>query len=329
MRRLIAIVLGVMPALAAPALHATTWDEPWHEAVVREADCFVKVRMVSRTAGDTVTVAVLQHFAGVPTADTIRLRGFSMLNMRSFSVDDELQYPFEEDVTVYMLLRRDSSRAFWALPTPTSGYAAITPAGVFATYRHSYNQAVVLPDVYERTMAAIFNHLHGTPYDTASIESLFDAQLAPPAQDPPDNIDDTLALRRFSMQHVALECFYYFGTERRFALLKPFVEVMGTGNFHVVVSGIRAVSAVRSTEAKRLLMKFVKGAGYDPFLRVMAVFGLKRQDAREFLPELKKMIGTASKARVSFGGNIMDPRVGTYLPTVKEAIAELIKAWEK
>jgi hypothetical protein len=64
------------------------------------------------------------------------------------------------------------------------------------------------------------------------------------------------------------------------------------------------------------------------FAKVMAVWGLKRQDARDSAERLKKLQETASTEEVGFESNIMDPRIGTRFPdSVKAAIQELLEEW--
>jgi len=63
---------------------------------------------------------------------------------------------------------------------------------------------------------------------------------------------------------------------------------------------------------------------------VMCVWGLKRLLAREMIPRLEAFLKRGENQEAGFGGNIMDPRVGTFFPSsVKEAIAALLAEWGK
>ena len=76
----------------------------------------------------------------------------------------------------------------------------------------------------------------------------------------------------------------------------------------------------------------MEAADRAPFAKVMAVWGLKRLGAREHAGRLRKYAATAKAAgeKCGFGGNIMDPRVGTSFPgTVKDAIDALLAEWDK
>ena len=66
----------------------------------------------------------------------------------------------------------------------------------------------------------------------------------------------------------------------------------------------------------------------EGFAKVMAVWGLRRLDAREFLERLVAFIPNAATEKTGFGGSIMDPRVGTRFPaSVKAAAEELVARW--
>jgi hypothetical protein len=123
-----------------------------------------------------------------------------------------------------------------------------------------------------------------------------------------------------------LETFYHLGKRADLALLVPFME---TDDFHVQISTCRAVSRIDSTSSKELLMKFIEGKGVG-FAKVMCVWGLKRLNAKEMISRLEAYLKTGVDEETGFGGNIMDPRVGTYFPeSVKASIKELLNDWRK
>lgn len=110
------------------------------------------------------------------------------------------------------------------------------------------------------------------------------------------------------------------------ALLTPFME---KGDYHVQISACRAVSRIDSPASRELLMKFIEGKGVG-FAKVMCVWGLKRLNAKEMIPRLEAYLKTGAEEKTGFGGDIMDPRVGTYFPeSVKESIQELLRDWRK
>ena len=66
------------------------------------------------------------------------------------------------------------------------------------------------------------------------------------------------------------------------------------------------------------------------FAKVMCVWGLKRLNAKGMISRLEAYLKTGADQETGFGGNIMDPRVGTYFPeSVKASIKELLHDWRK
>ena len=62
----------------------------------------------------------------------------------------------------------------------------------------------------------------------------------------------------------------------------------------------------------------------------MAVWALKRQNAREYLPKLKELRGKAPEDQIGFKGNLMDPRIGTHFPeSLKAALDDIVTEWSK
>src|SRR5262245_39221907 len=67
----------------APAL-ANTWDEPWHEEVVRGADTFVEAEVISAEAGQPrVRARLLRNIAGTALPAEIDIEGFYLLRLTS------------------------------------------------------------------------------------------------------------------------------------------------------------------------------------------------------------------------------------------------------
>src|SRR6185369_14535572 len=44
------LICALLPLAAASYLRYTTWDEPWHEDVVRSADSFVELQEIGRAS---------------------------------------------------------------------------------------------------------------------------------------------------------------------------------------------------------------------------------------------------------------------------------------
>jgi len=60
------------------------------------------------------------------------------------------------------------------------------------------------------------------------------------------------------------------------------------------------------------------------FVQVISIWTLAAFNPKELKDKLIKLKETASAEPDGFGGDIMDPRRGTYFPTVKEALQKLI-----
>ena len=323
MRNTLKLAIGPFLCLLPCAALATTWDEPWHERVVKEADSFVKVQVVNNENGKQLALKTLKQIAGASVPTEFTVDRFWLLQLTSSSGGHGPEFRLAPGGAFYMFVKKNSTGANWALPTPTAGYAKVEGESIVATYRHSYHMALVSQTLYEPTMTSIFQFLHSQPYDTQFIEQLFKQQLTVPPQDVTDDVKSEQS-QRFFAQHVALECFYYFGTEKDYGLLEPFLLQDG---YHVQISAVRALSAVKTEKAGQRLVEFIRGKG-NSFAKVMAVWGIRRLNAKDRLPALLEYIGKAPDEEAGFGGNIMDPRVGTHFPSsVKAAVEELAKEW--
>jgi hypothetical protein len=62
----------------------------------------------------------------------------------------------------------------------------------------------------------------------------------------------------------------------------------------------------------------------EKFVQVICIWTLDEFKPIELKQELIGFEKTAAEEREGFGGNIMDPRVCTSFPSVKEALGELI-----
>ena len=187
---------------------------------------------------------------------------------------------------------------------------------MYATYRHSYHQALVPQAVYEPTMTAIFQHYHGQPYDAAYINGFVSKYLAlVPAK------IDAAGMPVFFLQHVALETMYHLGLSTNYALLLPFLH--DTKNKHAQIGAARALTAMNTPEARQQLLALLQDPQTGDFPKTVAVWTLTAYHPVELKPALQALEKMASAEENGFGGNIMDPRVCTSVPSVKEALAKL------
>lgn len=303
--------------LICAAAKATTWDEPWHNKVVKQSQYFVLAKITGYDETKGVTISILKQLGGSALSGEIKITNFYLLNLCSTSSGEGPEFHFANVDSCYFFLTLNDKKQY-CIATPTTGYAAVQNGHVVATYRHSYQQALVDGDTYEKTMTAIFNNYHGLGYDTQYINGFVDKYLAmKPAG--LSQADGDL----FFNQHVALECIYHLNLPGHYNQLLPFLR--DTANLHNQISAARALGAYDTDESTKTLLAEIGNPHNVGFMKVMCVWALQAYKPRPIKAELVKLEASASEDEVGFGGNIMDPRVCTSLPNVKEALIELIK----
>lgn len=323
MRLLLPVLPLLLLASASPLPCFTTWDEPWHEAVVANAYSFVKLQVIDRDKDrKMVTAKVLDRIVGGAVPDQLAIDSYSMLDALTWSSpDDEIGFRLRKDNVYYVFLAKPEKGDKFAIATPSAGWAHAEGGKVIATYRHSYHLSQVPEALYRETQKAIFQSLHGGKHDDKAMQKLLREWLRKP---PGELTDDTDESQTFFCQHAALECFYYFGKPEDVELLEPFLRAESS---HHQISAVRALSRIDTPAARARLFAFLT-EDREGFAKVMAVWGLRRLDAREFLERLVAFIPNAATEKTGFGGSIMDPRVGTRFPaSVKAAAEELVARW--
>lgn len=298
---------------------ATTWDEPWADKVIREASSFVLAKVIASDEEKGVTIYVIRTLAGKELKDSLVITDFYLLRICSSSGGHGPEFHLPVADSCYFFIRQNE-KGDYCMATPTSGFSYVDAGRVIATYRHSYHQAAVPMAVYENTMTAIFRHYHNMPYDKAYINRFVNETLS---KKPAGFTEEEVGT--FFLQHAALETVYHLGLDINARLVLPFLN--DTANFHNQVSGARALAACRGKEAREGLLKVIADTSYRNFVKVMCIRSLEKLDARDSRPQLLEMVKTASDETDDFGGNIMDPRVCTHLPSVKEALNELVAKW--
>jgi hypothetical protein len=310
------LLLLLLLLVAGPLAHATTWDEPWQETVVKKADYLVLARVTAIDAQKGITATVLRSLGGEPLTGTVQINGFYSLQLCSDSPGEGPALELAGTDSCYFFLQKKPSGEY-AIATPTTGYARVKAGQVAATYRHSYHQALVPLAVYESTMTAIFQHYHGQEYDVTPINSLISTALALP----PAHLDAT-GRSTFFLQHAALETIYHLGLTTHYAVVMPFLR--DTTNFHAQVSAARALTATPTPEDKQQLIKMLASKYSRDLAKVVAITTLAAYKPTELKPQLSALAQTASDEHNGFGGNIMDPRICTRVPSVKEALTTLV-----
>ncbi|UEG52200.1 HEAT repeat domain-containing protein [Mucilaginibacter daejeonensis] len=319
MRYSISLLCLLVFSVMCSKAFATTWDEPWMDKVIKQANSFVLAKVdTAGTDKGQLKILVLKTVAGQAIQGRVILSGFYDLHLCSRSGGDGPEYHFKGIDSCYFLLKENGTGGY-AIATPTTGYAWIKNGKVAATYRHSYHQARVDIAPFELTMGAIFSHYHQKPYDTSAIESYVNKYLImkPAGLQPKE-------LNTFFNQHVALECVYHLQLKGHADQVLKFLS--DKQNFHAQVSAVRALTNYNTQKSKEALMELLTAKEVNDFVKVIAIWTLRSYTPIELKPRLIKIATTASEEENGFGGNIMDPRVCTHFPTVKGALTELVKS---
>lgn len=293
---------------------ATTWDEPWQDEVMKEADSFVYAKIKSYDGEEGVKINIIKTLGGEELSGEIEITDFYLLHLCSISEGYGPEFHFNGIKECYFFIKKNK-KGDYCIATPTAGFAPVIKFKIYATYRHSYHQAEVDQDIYEMTMTAIFNHYHNKAYRRKDIDRFVSkyTKLDPAGFEAPET---------FFNQHVAMESIYHLGLEGYSAKMIPFLK--DTSNFHNQVSAARALSAENTKTAKDALMNAISNEYFGEFVKVICVWSLSKLDPVDLKSSLVDAEKNASDESNDFGGNIMDPRVCTGLPSLKEALSDLI-----
>ena len=312
--RVATLILFLSLIFSSQLVQAITWDEPWQETVIKKSDYFVLARVTAVNPQTGITATVLQSLAGGTLAGKLRITSFYDLHLCSQSSQ---MPPFDltgVDSCYFFLQKRADDT--YAIATPTTGFAAVRAGTVAATYRHSYHQAPVPRAVYEPTMRVIFQRYHGQPYDLIYVNKLIASALAlPPAH-------TRTEIGTFALQHVALETIYHLSLSVPTETILPFLR--DSTNFHAQASAARALTASPSPLAEQQLLKVLASPSAKPFAKLMVIKALSTYQSKDLKVKLEKLVKTAPTESNTFGGNVLDARVCTKLPSIHDAIAALL-----
>jgi len=295
---------------------AHTWDEPWHDDVVKGSNSFAIFKVI-KNSGNSLTLELIKHISGEKPHSTVLVDGFYLYDIASTNTkSDEHGFWLEDGAKVYMFLLKQGDS--YKIASPTSGYAEILDDGsVAATYRHSLHQAKAIADNYEKTQICIFDTLHGSKCNAATIEK----SIIAPLTDRVAILSEQATASDFYLffkQHVALETAFLIEYPIEIDVLNPFLK---SQFFHAEISAVRALSVASGTSRVNKLVSFIQSDKSSDVAKVMAVIMLKNVDGNNINPSIVEYYNQASESEVSLGANIMDPRVGTWYPhSVKKAI---------
>lgn len=306
--KLICLLLGLLGSRLA---QATTWDEPWQEDVIKKADYFVLVRVTAVDAQKGITARVMQSLAGGMLTGTLQITSFYDLHVCTRTAAEPV-FELERVDSCYFFLQKRADNTY-AMATPTAGFAVMRAGTVAATYRHSYHQAPVPKAVYEHTMAAIFQRYHGQAYDLAYVNNFITKALSsPPAR-------TRTEMATFALQHVALETIYHLSLAVPTEPILPFLR--DSTNFHAQASAARALIAAPTPLAEQSLLKVLASPNARPFVKFLVLKALSTYQSKDLKARLEKILKTAPTESTTIGGNVVDARICTKLPSIHDAIA--------
>ncbi|WP_417861327.1 hypothetical protein [Winogradskyella sediminis] len=294
-------------------LKAETWDEPWQKEIIQKAEYFVLANVIELDSLG-VQIEILQNFGKKKLPNRLLINGFSLLNLGSSS-GHGVHHDFEKGQKLYFLLTKKDDGNF-AIPTPTSGFAVLDEEkNVYATYRHSYHQALIPKDIYELTYQAIWNYYHNLEYNKSSIMEFINGQIE---KEPAGFAENEIST--FFLQHASLETAYLLDVPIELNRIRKFAQ---SDNFHSKVSSVQLMSLIDDKDTKEFLFEFIQSDDNDNFEKVIAIRSLKKIGGKEYETRLLGIAESLSDEETGFGGNIMDPRVGTKFPSPRKAAKEI------
>lgn len=317
MERIIRPILTTLFLTITLSTFATTWDEPWQDQIIKEADYFVLAEIKPFDEDKGVKIKIIKTLGGEQLKGKIKITDFYLLDICSTSGGHGPEFSFEDIKKCYFFIKKNDEGKY-CIATPTSGFADVEEQNVYATYRHSYHQALVPVDIYEKTMTAIFNCYHNASYDAQGIREYIDKYISLE----PASFDDS-EIEVFYSQHVSLEVIYHLRLNEYYDRIIPFLN--DTSNIHHQISAARALITYNSEHCKKALISVIADTTRSDFVQVMCIQTLSEFKPTELKSQLIGIQTTASTEMNGFGGNIMDPRVCTYVPDVKEALTTLIE----
>lgn len=312
----IKIILLIALVLISQVMWATTWDEPWQENVIKNADHLVFARVKSYDEKKGVTIDIIKTLGGPQLKGTIEITNFYLLGICSRSGNHGPEFDFGNINESYFFIKKND-KGKYCIATPTTGFDVLMDGSVLATYRHSYHQALVPVDLYEKTMTAIFQHYHNQEYDRQAITEFVNQSISLKPAGFKDNESST-----FVAQQVALECAYHLRLTGFYPKLLPFLADLS--NFHHQVAAARALISYNTTECKQELLNVIRDTARRDFVQVICIWTLTGFKPTELKDQLIEVLHTASTKQNGFGGGAMDPRICTQIPNVQDAIETLI-----
>lgn len=308
------IIFFILTLAINSKVSAETWNEPWQKEIIKNADYFVLAKVLSNVDSIGTEIEIIKYFGNQKLEGRILINGFSLLKMTSSS-GHGVHLDFEKDQTLYFFLNKRKNGNY-AIPTPTSGFSFLdSDKNVYATYRHSYHQALIPQYFYEKTYSEIWNYYKSGKFEKDKVLPFINEYI----DKLPAGFKDE-EISTFFLQHAALETAYLLDVQIELNRLKKFVE---SDYFHSRVSALQLLGISNTKPTKEYLFDFISNQQNENFEKVIAIWSLSRIGGNVYKNKMIEILDKLSDEYTGFGGNIMDPRVGTYFPSPKRAVEKL------
>ena len=295
-----------------------TWDEPWQDDIIRESDYFLLGRVLDARPG-SVKIKMLKPFGKNVDQNEITLEGFHMLSVCNSNDSQKITFFFQMIDSVYLFLKK--TEIGYCLPTPTSGFAIVANGKVLSTFRHSFHQAQLRVVDYECCMKTIWEHCK----EISSTENCSSKLIEKALKKLPSEFGRS-DINTFYMQHAALEVIYYTKLSYNFQSILPFLKC---NNTHLVISAARCLSNINTDESRKALVELIGDERRDNFTKVIAAGCLKKIITPEWIPKISAIREKANENPIAFSNNPNDPRSCTTLPSLKDALGEILLSEKK
>ena len=86
---------------------ATTWDEPWQDKVIKQADYFVLAKIESFNEKKGVTIEVIKSLCGQVLKGKIKITNFYLLDLCSRSGGHGAEFRFNSIKECYFFIKKN------------------------------------------------------------------------------------------------------------------------------------------------------------------------------------------------------------------------------
>lgn len=288
---------------------ATTWHEPYTRQIVADAETFLLAEVVGQeAAGPRVRVIEVYEGSSPPGEFVVKEAG------------DGPVAGARSGARVLLLL--DRVGASWTMQTPTSGAFLRDGDHVIGDYRISFHAGVFDEQDFVAAVSALWEQEHRRQPDLGWLERLRGSLEQEPVG--PDGDPRSATSQTFFRQHLALEGLHYFGGGS-VEELRPFVD---SEVWHHRASSARALGTVGGDAAVAALLWLATDESEHPYVRLLAAEALEGLGDPRAAPELRAAAMEASDDEVVLATNLMDPRVGTQIGSVRSAMVSAVAVLE-